>query len=170
MILHLIRHPPPVVAPGICYGQLDIPAENMGAVAARLQAGLPTGLPVWTSPLQRCRELAVQLSAIAMTDERLAEMNFGAWEGLQWDEVPRAELDAWASDVGGYAPPGGESAYAVQKRALDFVAGLTVPEAIIVTHAGVIRVLLASWHDIPPAEWPQLAFAYGSLTTVEIPG
>ena len=47
---------------------------------------------------------------------------------------------------------------------------LTVPEAIVVTHAGVIRALLARWRDIPPAEWPQLAFAYGSLTTVEIPG
>ena len=170
MILHLIRHPPPVVAPGICYGQLDIPAENTGAVVARLQAVLPTGLPVWTSPLRRCRELAVHFSAKVTTDQRLAEMNFGAWEGRQWDEIPRTELDAWAADVVGYAPPGGESPRAVQQRALDFVAGLTVPEAIVVTHAGVIRVLLARWRDIPPAEWPQLAFAYGSLTTVEIPG
>ena len=170
MILHLIRHPPPVVAPGVCYGQLDIPAENAGAAAARLQAGLPTGLPVWSSPLRRCRELAELLHPQPTIDARLAEMNFGDWEGRQWDEIPRTELDAWAADVVGYVPPGGESPRAVQQRALDFVAGLTVPEAIVVTHAGVIRVLLARLRDIPPAEWPQLAFAYGSLTTVEIPG
>ena len=168
MVLHLIRHPQPRVAPGICYGQLDIPAENAGAVAASLRPVLPAGLPVWSSPLKRCRELAVQLSAQAATDERLAEMNFGSWEGRPWDEIPRAELDAWANDVGAYAPPGGESPRAVQQRALDFVAGLEVPEAIIVTHAGVIRVLVAHWRNEPPAEWPQLVFAYGSLTTVEI--
>ena len=170
MILHLVRHARPQVAPGICYGQLDIPAENSGAVVASLRAVLLAGLPVWSSPLKRCRELAAQLSAQATTDERLAEMNFGSWEGRPWDEVPHAELDAWAADVGGYVPPGGESACALQQRALDFIAALTVPEAIIVTHAGVIRVLLAHWRDIPPAGWPQLAFAYGSLTTVEIPG
>ena len=56
----------------------------------------------------------------------------------------------------------------LQQRALDFVAGLDVPEAVVVTHAGVIRVLLAHWRGLPPAEWPQLVFGYGSLTTVEV--
>jgi alpha-ribazole phosphatase len=70
--------------------------------------------------------------------------------------------------VGGYAPPGGESPLALQRRALEFVAGLDAPESVIVTHAGVIRVLLAHWRGLPPGEWPQLAFAYGSLTSVAI--
>lgn len=168
MILHLVRHPEPVVAPGICYGRLDISAKNAGAVAARLRADLPSGLPVWTSPLQRCRELAELLLPHPAIDDRLTEMNFGLWEGRPWDAIPRAELDAWAADVGGYAPPGGESPLALQRRALAFVAGLDAPESVIVTHAGVIRVLLARWRGLPPGEWPQLAFGYGSLTTVAI--
>jgi alpha-ribazole phosphatase len=57
MILHLVRHPKPAIAPGICYGQLDISAENVAAVAIGLRDELPPGLPVWSSPLLRCHEL-----------------------------------------------------------------------------------------------------------------
>lgn len=168
MILHLIRHPQPVVAPGICYGRLDLAAENAAAVAARLRTELPPGLPVWSSPLRRCRELAELLQAQPQLDARLAEMDFGAWEGLAWDAIPRAELDAWAADVAGYAPPGGESPHQLQQRALAFVADLQVPEAVLVTHAGVIRVLLAAWQGLPAARWSELSFAYGACTRVVV--
>ena len=169
MILHLIRHPPPLIDAGVCYGRLDVAAEKGAALVARLRGELPAGLPVWSSPLRRCRALAEALHQAPLLDERLAEMDFGAWEGRPWDAVPRAELDAWAADVGGYAPPGGESPRAVQQRALAFVAELTVPEAVVVTHAGVIRMLLAHWRDLPPERWRELQFAYGSCTRVRVP-
>ena len=168
MILHLIRHPKPVIEPGICYGRLDIAAENDAAAIAHLRATLPPELPLWSSPLQRCRHLAEALHRQPGFDERLVEMNFGDWEGRPWDSIPRAEIDAWAADVAGYAPPGGESPLLLQQRALNFVAGIAVPAAVIVTHAGVIRTLLAHWQGLPPGEWGQLEFAYGSLTTVEV--
>ncbi len=116
MILHLIRHPKPRIANGICYGRLDLLAENSAVVADKLQLELPAGLPLWSSPLLRCRELAECLHPQPMFDERLAEMNFGEWEGRPWDDIPRAQLDAWAADVAGYIPPGGESALALQHR------------------------------------------------------
>ena len=169
MILHLIRHPKPCIEPGICYGQLDISAENSAAVAGQLKRQLPDYLPLWSSPLRRCRELAACLHIQPLFDERLAEMNFGVWEGQAWDDIPRTQLDAWAADVAGYAPPGGESPLSLQRRALDFVADLNVPEAVIVTHAGVIRTLLAHWHDLPPERWTELVFAYGSCTRVDVP-
>ena len=120
-------------------------------------------------PLAALPDAAEHLHPAPLIDERLVEMDFGRWEGLHWDAVPRAELDAWAADVAGYAPPGGESPLMLQRRALTFVAGLAVPEAVVVTHAGVIRTLLAHWWGLPPAAWPQLVFAYGSRTTVEVP-
>lgn len=169
MRLYLIRHPKPVIAPGLCYGRHDCPAEGVAEAALALRATLPAGLPLWSSPLIRCRTLAEHLHAHPVIDDRLAEMHFGDWEGRPWDDIPRAELDAWAADVAGYAPPGGESPRDLQRRALDFVASLAVPEAVIVTHAGVIRSLLAHWQGLPAAAWPQLVFAYGSRTTVDIP-
>lgn len=144
MILHLIRHPRPLIAPGICYGALDVPAEDAAAVAAVLRAELPPGLPLWSSPLRRCRELAGELHTQPVFDERLQEMDFGAWEGRPWDDIPRTELDAWAADVADYAPPGGESPRQLQQRVLAFIVTLQVAEAVLVTHAGVIRVLQAA--------------------------
>ncbi len=168
MILHLVRHPKPIVAPGVCYGRLDVEAENPVAVAERLRASLPAGLQVWSSPLRRCAVLAGHLSTEPLFDERLMEMDFGAWEGRPWDAIPRAELDAWAADVAGYAPPGGESPRDLQRRALEFVASLKVPEAVLVTHAGVIRTVQAHVLDLPPTAWTELNFAYGSHTVIEL--
>jgi alpha-ribazole phosphatase len=167
MILHLIRHPRPAIAEGVCYGRLDIPAENPVVAAARLRDHLPPGVPLWSSPLQRCRALASELHAQPAFDERLVEMDFGIWEGQPWDAIPRIQLDAWAADVADFAPPGGESPQAVLKRALAFVAGLQVPEAIVVTHGGVIRTLVAHTRNLPPARWCELDFAYASHTIVQ---
>ena len=167
MILHLIRHPQPLVDPGLCYGRLDVAAENVPEAAAALRGELPPGLPVWTSPLARCRKLAEALHPSPAVDERLAEMDFGAWEGMSWDAIAREELDAWAADIAGYAPPGGESPLALQRRALAFVSGLDVPEAVVVTHAGVIRMLVAHVRRLPPSRWPDLQFAFGSRTVLE---
>jgi len=169
MILHLIRHPKPLIDPGICYGRLDVAAEAPELLAAKLRPLLSPGLPVWSSPLRRCAELALSLDIGTQLDARLAEMDFGAWEGRPWDDIPRAELDAWAADVAGYAPPGGESPLALQRRVLAFVDELAVPEAVIVTHAGVIRVLLAHLQALPPAQWTRLRFPYGSHTRIELP-
>lgn len=169
MRLHLIRHPKPLIETGICYGRYDCPAEDGVSAATVLQAQLPAGLPVWTSPLARCRTLAERLHPQPTIDHRLAEMHFGDWEGRCWEDIPRAELDAWAADVAGYTPPGGESPRDLQRRALDFVGSLEVPEAVIVTHAGVIRTLLAHWQGLPPERWTELNFAYGSCTVVDVP-
>lgn len=169
MILHLIRHPKPLIGVGVCYGRHDCAAENVVSVAGTLLAQLPSNLPLWSSPLIRCRDLAAHLHPYPIIDDRLAEMHFGNWEGQRWDDIPRAELDAWAADVAGYAPPGGESPRDLQRRALDFVASLDVPEAVIVTHAGVIRTLLAHWQGLPPERWAELNFAYGSCTVVDVP-
>lgn len=169
MILHLIRHPRPLVEPGICYGALDVPAEDAVAVAAVLRAELPPGLPLWSSPLRRCRELAGELHAQPIFDARLQEMHFGAWEGQPWDEIPRAEIDAWAADVAGYAPPGGESPRQLQQRVLGFVATLPVAEAVLVTHAGVIRVLQAAQSGSSLEEALACRPAYGSRLVLHWP-
>ena len=169
MRLYFIRHTKPLIETGVCYGQHDCAAEDVLTAAGFLLARLPSDLTIWSSPLIRCRTLAERLHPQPIIDKRLAEMHFGEWEGRLWDDIPRAELDAWAADVAGYAPPGGESPRELQRRALDFVASLDVPEAVIVTHAGVIRTLLAHWQELPPERWTELNFAYGSCTVVEVP-
>ena len=62
MRLYLVRHPKPRVAPGICYGRLDLElATPAPEAASRIATQLPPGLPLWSSPARRCRDLAEAL-------------------------------------------------------------------------------------------------------------
>lgn len=170
MRLHLIRHTKPIISEGICYGQLDLEAENFDAAVQVLRAELPSLVPVWSSPLRRCFALAKRLHPAPIIDTRLAEMNFGQWEGRLWDDIPRAEIDAWAADIVGYAPPEGESPLALQRRAMAFVASLKgskINEAVLVTHSGVIRTLVAHVQNLLPHRWCELNFGYASHTVLD---
>ncbi|WP_419900059.1 histidine phosphatase family protein [Roseomonas sp. USHLN139] len=142
----LIRHFPAVVAPGICYGRLDL-APGAGDVAA-LHHGIATaGLdraPIFSSPARRCRALAEALAAgrEVTFDERLLELDFGDWEGVAWDDIPRANFDAWAADVERNAPPGGESGAALRARVAAFHAALP-EDSVVVSHGGPLKLLAA---------------------------
>ena len=168
MKLYLLRHTPPLPeVAGQCYGRLDVPVDEgeVVACATRWRAQLAPGIAVWSSPATRCRQLATCFDPQHRVDIRLREMDFGAWEGLSWETIPRPELDAWAADVVGFTPPGGESARAVQQRALDFVHTL-ISDSLLVTHAGVIRALLAHWQGLPDTDWLTIRPAFGQLIEV----
>lgn len=148
MKLHLVRHPQPAVAPGLCYGATDVDVDQheLDRVHAALKAkGLPGRLPVYTSPLQRCVQLARRLAGAKMhIDARLAEMDFGAWEMRAWSGIPREDVDAWAADLLHYRPGGGENVIDVARRVAGFVDTLRekhVDEALVICHAGTIRLL-----------------------------
>jgi alpha-ribazole phosphatase len=152
MRLHLIRHPRLLIAPGICYGSSDVPMcpDDMERVLAALLPALPPGVPIFSSPLTRCRELAARLahalpSALPIYDKRLVEMHFGDWEMRAWETIPKEDVDAWVEDLAFYRPGGGENGMQVAKRLNDFLEdakSLHVEDVIVVTHAGVIRLLL----------------------------
>ncbi|MFO1345217.1 MAG: alpha-ribazole phosphatase family protein [Rhodocyclaceae bacterium] len=164
MQVYLIRHPRPQIAEGVCYGRLDMPAQDVATTAATLRTQLPPHLPVISSPLRRCRELAEALHPSPRFEAQLMEMHFGEWEGLAWDAIPRDALDAWAADLLHHRPPGGESAAVLQARAvacLDTLAAEGVPACIVITHAGVMRALAGHVRHLRIDDWVQLRFDYG---------
>ena len=140
-MIALVRHPA-VDAPGRCYGRTDLALADTGAVA--LLAGQLAGLggTVWTSPSMRCRVVAEALGPHRV-DDRLLELDFGAWEQQPWDDVPRDALDAWAADPWEFAPPGGESGRALVARVLAFHRDLPTGNHIVVSHGGPLKVLAA---------------------------
>ena len=172
MQLYLIRHPAPDVAPGICYGRTDLPlAEDVAAVAARIRPQLPPHVEVFTSPLQRCRHLANVLHASPRSDPRLQEMNFGDWEMRAWNVVQREALDGWAADPLGFAPPAGESVAQLRERVLAFVAEARrdgLQHAALVTHAGVMKVLVGHARKLPVRQWMALGFDYGCVLSIDL--
>ena len=183
MRLILVRHPAPQVTSGTCYGRSDVAVapHEMAKVRASLQATLPAGVPLYASPLHRCAELAAALAqdlpASALHfDMRLAEMDFGAWEMQPWHAIARAEIDAWAADMAHYQPGGGEHVLAMTIRVDAFLQDLLREPhatAVVVCHAGPIRLLCALQAGLPLEETALLAassahkIAYGAAIRLD---
>jgi alpha-ribazole phosphatase len=172
--LFLIRHPRPKIEPGVCYGRSDIDLDGEPDAAAsmgdRLRPNLPATAPVYSSPLRRCRQLAQQLHAAPVFDDRLMEMHFGEWELKPWAAISREKMDEWAADSLDFVPPGGESAAQLQARAVGFCTALQladVTEAVLVTHAGIIKALCGHYERLAAEEWMRLDFKFGSITLIE---
>ncbi len=170
MQLHLIRHPRPDVAPGVCYGQTDLGlAESAAAVAARLRPLLPESFALHASPLARARLLADELGHPAL-DARLKEIHFGDWEGRRFDDIGRA-IDDWVADPLGFRAPGGESAREMSARVLHWLADVHAasPTAVVVVaHGGPLRVLAGHLLGLPAERWIGLDFGCGQVTRIDV--
>lgn len=150
-MIWLVRHTAVRVAPGICYGRSDLGLAGTATDDIRRAAvGLPAGTLVVSSPARRCAALAAAIDPRFSTDARLLELDFGAWEGLAWDDVPRPALDAWAADPWGFAPPGGETGAALLARVRAFWVQTTHRPLIIVSHGGPLRLLRQLAEGRPP--------------------
>ena len=156
MALTLVRHTRPH-SEGLCYGRAEILLADSFTAEAEALAATLTPARLVSSPLDRCQRLARYLAArlaVPMTlDDRLAEIDFGAWEGRPWTAIPRPELDAWATDLLHARPHGGESVAMLLARTRAVLADLRATGApcIAVTHAGVIRAALVAGGD--PSAW-----------------
>ena len=179
--LWLQRHAPVIAPAGLCYGatDLDAHADDTQAAATRIASVLPAGIVLWSSPLRRCALLADAIAALrpdlsVRRDVRLAEMNFGAWEGRLWSAVAREEFDAWTTRFAD-APAGGnvESVRAFMQRVAsahaDWLA--TGADALWVTHAGVLRAVTLLQRGMrcvqTAADWPVGELAFGGWLTFE---
>ena len=174
----LVRHAQPLIAAGVCYGITDMAADDAAtrASAAVLAEELPPGTQVLSSPLQRCRQLTDELLRLrpdlcASTDVRLAEMNFGSWEGWRWDDIPKAAIDQWNAQFGNWRFGGQESV----QELMDRVAGVWQqrdphqPVAWI-THAGVIKAAMLLSSGVTTVarsdQWPSRPFEFGAYVRV----
>ncbi len=177
MIVALLRHPRPLVEPGLCYGRLDLPLHGnaAGQIAVALAVLQRFQGEVWSSPAIRCVAMADAVAqACGVTprfDARLLELDFGAWEGSAWDDVPRDALDAWAADPMGFAAPGGESGAALVARVTAFYRDLVAggQDCAVVSHGGPLRVLraLIEGRTVDLMDAP---VAIGSVTFLKLQG
>lgn len=180
MRLILVRHPETLAGKALCYGSsdVDVAPGELERVVAALAGTLPQDAPVYSSPLQRCAQLARRLAATSLTfDSRLAEMDFGHWEMRPWSEIARTEIDAWSADLTGYRPGGGDSVLAMAARIDAFLQHLLRQKhacAIVVCHAGSMRLLLALSRGLPLTQAALAAagtphqIAYGAAVIVDL--
>jgi alpha-ribazole phosphatase len=103
---------------------------------------------IYTSPLKRAVQTATLLGLDYQEDERLKEMNFGIFEGLNYKDAffqYPAEYNKWNEKYMEYCIPCGESLNQVYDRTKDFILDISRRHSnvIAVTHGGIIRCALS---------------------------
>jgi broad specificity phosphatase PhoE len=118
---------------------------------------------VITSPLERALETAriVAGDRLVEADARLAEMDYGTWEGLTVDEIATrfaAEYARYEDDPSAFHVGGAESGTDVARRLNEFLTDLLdwwearddgPRTCLVIGHASVNRVLLATCLGVP---------------------
>jgi broad specificity phosphatase PhoE len=157
---------------GRLQGQHDVALNERGRVQAAecgeilrdlftRDGRVPGDLDYASSPLVRARETMDLLRATIglapdgyRVDDRLAEISFGEWEGLTYEDVLARDRDVVAKREGNkwrFLPPGGESYEQLAVRVGAWYA--TVERDTVVTaHGGTARALIGLLGIFPPEE------------------
>ncbi len=151
--LLLIRHAETDLAGTFC-GSSDPPINAAGEaqIAALLEALSKQPIDaVYSSDLKRAQMTAQPIAAKFLAElhtvANLREIHFGEWESLTWREIEQRDpvtAKLWLDRFPKLPVPGGDHISSFEARVLSAFDALTALEqnAAIVTHAGVIRVLL----------------------------
>ncbi len=123
--------------------------------------------------MQTAEAIAAPLGLAVETHDGLAEVDFGAWEGMTMAEArahDAAAVDAWlgSADV---APPGGESFAAVGRRVRTareaVIAAHPESVVVVVTHVTPIKTLVRFALDAPPVAMFRLLLDIASVSIID---
>jgi len=148
-------------------GSTDVPLSDVGRRQAQLLARRLQPIvfeTLYSSPLGRALETARLIGeAIGrkpVVDQRLAELNYGAWEGRTFEEIKRATPAvywAWDADPANLAPPEGETGVQLIERVTPFMAEVAQRHrsgnVVVVCHKTVCRLLACHILGVPLSEY-----------------
>ncbi|NER63896.1 alpha-ribazole phosphatase family protein [Pseudomonas sp. MAFF212427] len=174
MIVDLLRHGETERGGGL-RGSLDDALTELGW--AQMRAAVGEAGP-WdrlvSSPLQRCarfaEELAARLGLPLQREADLQELHFGAWEGRSAADLMLTDeqgLGQFWADPYAFTPPDGEPVLHFAERVHKAMARLCRVHAgervLIVTHGGVMRLLLAQARGLPREQLLQVAVGHAAM-------
>ncbi|MDO7926497.1 alpha-ribazole phosphatase family protein [Pseudomonas sp. KFB-139] len=134
---------------------------------------------IYSSPLQRCarfsEELADKLALPLHLEPGLQELHFGDWEGhsaAQLMETDAEGLGLFWEDPYAFTPPNGERVVDFSERVLGAVQALQQRHAgervLLVSHGGVMRLLLAQARGLPREQLLQVVVGHGALLSIKV--
>jgi alpha-ribazole phosphatase len=174
----------------------DTQPEQNNTVATQNQKHI-----YFSSPLIRCKKMAkymarkfIEPTSPIVYDDRLMEIDFGAWEMGRWADIPRDEIDHWMADFVNLAPPGGESFAEVYHRSIAFwkqnieplleeplnvlpgevstarvkTVAAQEPIVYIFGHGGVLRAFLCYILGMEMKDAFKMILRHGSVTEIEL--
>jgi broad specificity phosphatase PhoE len=165
-------------------GARPIPLNQAGRAEARAMASaLPGFRPALcvTSPVRRAMETAdLALAELGATPSRhehdgLTEFRMGQWEGERLADLrPLAAWRAYLESPAEVRFPDGETLAEIQTRAVEAVNEMvaqTTGSILIVTHAGVVRLLALAALAAPLSSYHRTAVGTASVTQLRlVPG
>ncbi|NJB66458.1 putative phosphoglycerate mutase [Desulfobaculum xiamenense] len=175
----LVRHGEAENAAGRAIGRTDPPLSPRGEEQALRAAEALRDVEISTivtSPLSRTRRTADVIGGVCglepLLRPALAEIDLGEWDGMRFEDIRNtrpAEFAARGRDIAGYRPPGGESFTDLARRVMpEFEALCAMPgTTLAVTHAGVIRVILAQTLGMPLAKIFALTPLHCHMTIID---
>ncbi|MEE9444772.1 MAG: alpha-ribazole phosphatase family protein [Cocleimonas sp.] len=138
---------------------------------------------VISSPLQSCSEFAELIASEEDVDceviNPLKEIDYGLWDGLSPDEILEDSsgensdlLHAWSKSPTNITPPDGEDYHEFQGRVLKAFKKIVTEnqgqKVLIVTHSGVIRLILMDILGMQNEKLFSLSIKNGSYSKVYI--
>lgn len=180
MKLYLLRHGETELnVKKVYYGSTDCALTAKGREQAQSLRSVFESLPldvVLESPLRRAGDTASLLlgdnPAPRIVDDRLKELDFGAWEGRSWQELQGdGVFELWCREWQSTRPPGGESFLDLAARVRSFYEELMQRKeesVLIVAHHAVLQQLMTCLLNSEPAHCWHYAFAQGAFTLFEV--
>jgi probable phosphomutase (TIGR03848 family) len=160
--------------PGV---HLDAPGIAQAEAAARRLAGIPLGA-VYSSPLERTRETAAIVARThglrVRTERGIGEVDFGDWTDRPLSALRRLSLWRTVQQAPSRVTfPGGESLRAAQARAVEATERIAAEHpgaaVLLVSHADVIKAIVAHHLGMPLDAFQRLVIAPASTTTIVLP-
>src|SRR3984885_5415392 len=137
---------------------------------------------VYTSDLRRAQAtvdaIAEAVAGACYMRPTLREIDFGQWEGLTWKQIEQRDkiyARRWVAEYPRLSAPNGESFRDFEQRVLNEVKFLSMRAAIegrriaVVTHAGVLRLVLCVLHECSEDEAWEQTRSYCSIVHHPIP-
>jgi alpha-ribazole phosphatase len=179
--LILIRHgEPDASVTGRCYGRLDpglsaVGREQMRHIWVRLSQVRADA--IYSSPSRRAIESACLRTTppdALNVDERLREVDFGQFEGLTYDEIalryPGLYAE-WMTRPTEVTFPDGEGFAHMAARvqgALEGIRRRHVGETVVIlSHAGINRIAVATALEIAPAHIFRVAQSFACMNVID---
>jgi alpha-ribazole phosphatase len=162
-------------------GSLDVPLTETGW--QQMHSGLAELNANWaavvSSPLARCRRFALLVSQREhlplQLEPGVREINFGTWEGQTVERIWREQAtlcQAWSKAPDAHTPPGGEPFSRFKARVLRAIHQRAQhypnQRILLVTHGGVIKLLLTEALGTGAAGMMQLQVGYGFSTSIKV--
>lgn len=172
-MIDLLRHGQTEAGSGF-FGRTDVKLSAQGFAQMQQAVAMGQWDQLISSPLQRCRLFAEHLSRetklpLTLVPD-LQELDFGDWEGLNASQVMAEDAEALAKfwrDPYAYTPPNAEPMSAFASRVFSALDQLKRDFAgqrlLVITHAGVMRLLLAAEQGLAREALLEVVVEHASL-------